>query len=69
MWDLINNPGGLGQGNGGEPARYYSLMLPLEKVYEYETNHGVEYTNPDSSRRFFPWLISYVDDNIILVKL
>ena len=44
-------------------------MLPLEKAYEYETGHGVAYTNPDSSRKFFQWLVSYVDDNTILVKL
>ena len=65
---MINNPGGLGQGNGGVPTSCHSLMLPLEKVYEYETGHGVEYTNPNASRRFFQWLMSYVDDNTILIK-
>ena len=69
IWDLINNPGGLGQGNGGGPTSFHSLMLPLEKAYEAETGHGVAYTNPDSSRKFFQWLISYVDDNTILVKM
>ena len=44
-------------------------MLPLEKAYERETGHGVAYTNPDSSRHFFQWLIGYVDDNTILIKL
>ena len=49
MWDLVNNPGGMGQGNGGGPSSFHSLMLPLEKAYENETGHGVEYTNTDSS--------------------
>ena len=69
MWDMLNNPGGLGQGNGGGPTSFHSLMLPLEKAYEMETGHGVHYTNPDSSRKFFQWLIGYVDDNTILIKL
>ena len=69
IWDLINNPGGLGQGNGGGPTSFHSLMLPLEKSYEAETGHGVAYTNPDSSRHSFQWSISYVDDNTILVKM
>ena len=69
MWDLVNNPGGLGQGNGGGPTSFHSLMLPLEKAYENETGRGVEYTNPDSSRQFFQWLIGYVDDNTILIKM
>lgn len=29
IWDLIHNPGGLGQGNGGGPTSFHSLMLPL----------------------------------------
>ena len=44
-------------------------MLPLEKAYEIETGHGVAYTNPDSSRQLFQWIIGYVDDNTILIKL
>ena len=44
-------------------------MLPLEKAYEQETDHEVEYTNPDSSRRLVQWLISYVDENTMLIKL
>ena len=69
IWGLINNPEVLGQGNGGGPASFRSLMLPLEKAYKYEINHGVDYTNPDSTMRFSQWIISHVDNNTILVKL
>ena len=44
-------------------------MLPLEKAYESETGRGVEYSNPDKTRRFFQWLVGFVDDNTILIKL
>ena len=44
-------------------------MLSLEKTYESETGHGVAYTNPDSSRQLFQWLIGYVDDNTILINI
>ena len=57
LCDLLNNPGGLGQGNGGGPTSFHCLMLPLEKAYEKETGHRVAYTNPYSSRIFFQWLI------------
>jgi len=68
IWDCINNPGGLGQGNVSGAPEFHSMMLPLEKNYESETGHEVAYTNPDSSKRFFQWLISYVDENTILVN-
>ena len=44
-------------------------MLPLEHVYEQETGHGVEYTNPYSSHLIFRWLVGFVNDNSILIKL
>ena len=69
LWSLFNNPVGLGQGNGGGPTSFHSLMVSLEKAYESETGHWVDYTNPDPSRQFFQWLIGYVDDNTILLKL
>lgn len=32
--DMLNNPGGLGQGNGGGATSFHSLMLPLENAYK-----------------------------------
>jgi len=52
IWDSLNNPGGLEQGNGGGTTSFHTLMLMLEKAYESETGHGVAYTNIDSSRIF-----------------
>ena len=69
QWDKKCNSGGIGQGNGGASTSWHSHMLPLEKAYEAETGRGVEYSNPDKTRRFFQWLVGYVDDNTILIKM
>ena len=69
QWDETNNNGGLGQGNGGASVSWHSHMLPLEKAYERETGNGVAYTNPDSSRNFFQWLVGFVDDNSLMFKM
>ena len=37
---------------GGASVSWHSHMLPLEKAYEMETGHGVEYSNPDNTRNF-----------------
>ena len=68
-WDSKNNAGGLGQGNGGASVSCHSHMLPLEKAYETETGHGVEYTNPDKTRRLFQWLVDFVDGNSLMLKM
>ena len=69
QWDEDNNAGELGQGNGGASVSWYSHMLPLEKAYESETRHVVQYSNPDNTRQFFQWLVGFVDDNSIIFKL
>ena len=53
QWDEDNNAGELGQGNGGASVSWHSHMLPLEKAYESETRHVVQYSNPDNTRQFF----------------
>ena len=44
-------------------------MLPLEEAYERETRNGVEYKNPDKTRKFFQWLAGFVDDNSLMFKM
>ena len=65
----MNNQEGIGPRNGGGSIILHSYMLPLEREFEQETVNGVEYTNPDSTQRFFQWLVGYVDDSSILIKL
>ena len=67
--DKTSNPGGLGQGNGGACVSWHSHMLTLEKAYERETGHSVTYNNPDNTRTFCQWLVGFVDDNSIMLKL
>ena len=66
LWDIDSNPGVLGQGNGGGHVSWYSQMLILEHTYEGLTEHKVEYNNPDATRKFGQWLVSFVDNNFIL---
>ena len=68
-WCKKSNPGGLGRGNGGGCVNWYNHMLVLENAYEKATSNTVEYRNPDSSRRFRQWLVGFVDDNFLLLKL
>ena len=44
-------------------------MLTLEKSYEKETGHNVTYNNPDNTRQLCQWLVGFVDDNSIMLKL
>ena len=44
-------------------------MLVLEKSYEKETGNRVEYFNPDTTRQFCQWLVGFVDDNSIILKM
>ena len=44
-------------------------MLPPETTYEAETGHRIKYTNPDNTRHLFQWLVGFVDDNSIIIKL
>ena len=69
QWDEDNNNGGLGQGNSGAGLSWHSHILSLEKAYEAETGKGVKYFNPDKSRRVFQWLVRFVDDNSIMIRI
>ena len=69
QWNEENDAGGLGQGNGGASVSCHSHMLPLETSYEAKTGQGVEYTNPGNTIHFFQWLVGFVDDNSIILKL
>ena len=69
QWSKKVNPGGLGQGNGGAGVGWHSHMLVLEKAYEMTTGHKVHFENPDSTREFCQWLVGFVDDNSLLLKL
>ena len=53
----------------GGGASFHSHILPLEKSYESETGHKIEYTNPDATRISCRWLVGFVDDNSIMLKL
>ena len=44
-------------------------MLPLEQAYSKEAGQQVNFSNPDSIRKFSQWLIGLVDDNTLLIKL
>ena len=44
-------------------------MLVLEAVYEKLTDNKVEYSNPDQTRTFCQWLVGFVDNNSMLLKL
>ena len=59
----------IGQGNGGGLVSWHSHMLPLEIAYSNETGQKVDFSNPDSTRTFSQWLIGFVDDNTLLIKL
>ena len=34
-----------------------------------ETGNGIEYHNLDKTRRFFQWLVRFIDDKSIILKL
>ena len=61
-----SNTGGLGQGNGGGCVSWHSHTLVLGEAYEKSTSNTVDYSNPDSSRRFKQWLVGFVDGNSLL---
>ena len=44
-------------------------MLTLEQAYAAEKGQTVDYSKPDSTRLFSQWLIGFVDDNTLLMKL
>ena len=67
--DELSNPGGLVQGNECVCVSWHSHMLTLEKAYEQEMGHRVTYNNPDNTRSFCQWLVGFVDNNLIMLKL
>lgn len=44
-------------------------MIPIEKAYEAEICNRFEYTNLDKLQQFFQWLVRFMDDNSILLKI
>ena len=59
-------PWGIGtrQSRGGAII-WHSRILVLERAYKKDTGQGVEYYNPESLRRFFQWLVRFVDGKSI----
>ena len=68
-WSLIQNLGGLGQGNGAGPPSWHSHCLVLTVAYELMTDERVNFNNPTSEKKFVQWLVGYVDDNTLLTQL
>ena len=69
LWSLLQNLGGLGQGNGVVPPSWHSHMLPLIKAYESLSDEKISFSNPDRTKTFKKWLVGYVDDNTIFASI
>ena len=48
---------------------WHRHVLVLEKAYEISTSNTVGYNNPDSSLKFRQWLVGFVEDNSLFLKL
>ena len=65
MMLLLGPIGGVGQGRGGSPIIWLSLLLVLIQAYK-ETNRGISIQNIITLQQIQYWIISYVDDNTII---
>ena len=60
---------GVGQGNGCGPKSWLSNDTVIGEAYQEATKAGIRISNPDGSKTFFQYKISYVDDNKLLYEL
>ena len=51
VWSIIQNLGGIGQGNGAGPPRWHSHCLVLAIAYEVMTDEQVEFKCPNSTTK------------------
>ena len=62
---IVGNIGGIGQGGGGSPVGWFSILLIMIMTYR-KFSDGAKIIDPLSFLTHILHLISYVDDNSLL---
>ena len=62
---FFGNLGGVGQGGGGSPVLWLSVMLPMLDTYKAHAE-GATIQDPLEYLALMLWVLSYVDDNTLV---